>query len=132
MISLDASVLVRYATADHPVLSPVALRIIKDNQCFLTKAALIELVYVLKSVYRLDKPAIVASIRTILGLETVTVEDYLRTSSAVEWFEDGMDFGDAMILASSADSTNVATFDSGFTKLSRRIGATPPVTDFKN
>ena len=131
MISLDTSVLVRYVTKDHARLSPLALEIITNNACFVSKAALLEMVFTLESVYRKSRNEIVTALRTIFGLTTVSVESQGAAARAVSWYANGMDFGDAMILASSAGAENVASFDRDFQRLASRIGATPSVVHFK-
>ena len=130
MISLDTSVLVRYVTRDHARLSPLALTIIADNACFVSKAALMEMVFTLESVYRKSRADIVIALRTIFGLTTVTVESQSVTAHAITWYAEGMDFGDAMILASSADADKVATFDRDFQRLGAKIGVTPSIEHF--
>jgi len=131
MISLDSSILLRYITKDNARLSPVALAIITDNACFVSKAALMEIVFTLESVYRKSRDEIVTALRTIFGLTTVTVESQSVTAHAITWYAAGMDFGDAMILASSTGSDKVASFDRDFQRLAARIGATPRVEHFK-
>lgn len=131
MISLDTSILVRYVTKDHARLSPLALEIITNNTCFVSKAALMEMVFTLESVYCKGRDEIVTALRTIFGLTTVTVESQGVTAHAISWYARGMDFGDAMILASSAGTENVASFDRDFQRLASRIGATPRVVHFK-
>ncbi|MBA3505793.1 MAG: type II toxin-antitoxin system VapC family toxin [Betaproteobacteria bacterium] len=131
MISLDSSILLRYITKDNARLAPVALAIITDNACFVSKAALMEIVFTLESVYRKSRDEIVTALRTIFGLTTVTVESQSVTAHAITWYAAGMDFGDAMILASSAGSDKVASFDRDFQRLAARIGATPRVEHFK-
>ena len=131
MISLDSSVLLRYLTKDHARLSPLALAIITDNTCFVSNAALMEVAFTLESVYRSSRDEIVTALRTIFGLTTVTVESQSVTAHAITWYAEGMDFGDAMILASSAGADKVATFDRDFQRLAARIGATPRVEQFK-
>lgn len=131
MISLDTSILVRYVTKDHPRLSPLALEIIANNACFVSKAALMEMVFTLESVYRKSREEIVTALRTIFGLTTVRIESQGASAHAISCYADGMDFGDAMILASSAGADKVATFDRDFQRRASRIAATPRVEHFK-
>lgn len=114
MISLDTSILVRYVTKDHARLSPLALEIITNNACFVSKAALMEMVFTLESVYRKGRDEIATALRTVIGLTTVTVEARGATGRAISWYAGGMDFGDAMILASSAGAAKLASFDRDF------------------
>ncbi len=131
MISLDSSVLLRYVTKDHARLSPVALAILTNNACFISKAALMEMVFTLESVYRKNRDEIVTALRTLFGLTTVTIEAQSVTAHAITWYAQGMDFGDAMILASSGGADKVASFDRDFQRLVTRIGALPRVEYFK-
>jgi predicted nucleic-acid-binding protein len=131
MISLDTSILVRYVTKDHPRLSPLALAIITDNPCFVSKAALLEMVFTLESVYRKSRNDIVTALHTIFGLTTVTVESQSVTAHAITWYAHGMDFGDAMILASSGGTDKLAAFDRNFQRLATKFGATPRIEHFK-
>ncbi len=131
MISLDTSILVRYVTRDHARLSPLALEIITNNECFVSRAALMEMVFTLESVYRKDREEIATALRTVIGLTTITVESQGATGHAISWYADGMDFGDTMILASSAGADKLASFDRDFHRLATRIGAAPRVEYFK-
>ena len=45
MIGIDTNILLRYLLKDDPALSPRALEIIVANDCFVTRAALTEVVY---------------------------------------------------------------------------------------
>ena len=131
MISLDTSILVRYVTKDHARLSPLALKIITNNECFVSKAALMEMVFTLESVYRKGRGDIATALRTIIGLTTITVESQGVTGRAISWYEEGMDWGDAMILASAVGTDKLASFDRDFQRLATRIGAVPKVEYFK-
>jgi predicted nucleic acid-binding protein len=59
----------------------------------------------------------------------VTVEAQSLTAHAITYAE-GMDLGDAMILASSAGAEKAATFDRDFQRLAVKIGATPRIERF--
>jgi len=131
MISLDTSILVRYVTKDDARLSPLALEIITNNACFVSKAALMEMVFTLECVYRKGRDDIATALRTIIGLTTVTVEARSATGHAISWYADGMDFGDAVILASSAGATKLASFGRDFQRLAARLGAAPKVEHYK-
>ena len=49
------------------------------------------------------------------------------TERALSWYKGGMDFGDAMIAASSHGSARVDTFDRDFARLARKLRTAPPV-----
>ena len=127
MISLDTSMLLRYLLKDHPRFSPRALSIIAGNPCFVSRAALTEVVYTLESYYRAPRADVCRGLDTLLALARVTIEDRAVTERAVDWYRSGMDFGDAMIAAASHAAAQVATFDRDFARLAKRVGAAPPV-----
>ncbi len=127
MISLDTNILLRYLLKDHPGLSPRALTIVADNACFISRAALTEVVYTLESYYRAPRADVCRALDVLLGLDRVTIEDRAVTERAVGWYRSGMDFGDALIAASSHASARVATFDREFARLGRKVRAIPPI-----
>ena len=127
MISIDTNILLRYLLRDDPALSPRALEIIAANDCFVTRAALTEVVYTLESYYRSARVDIGRALDALLSLQRVSIEDRAVTERAVSWYKAGMDFGDAMIAASSHGSARVATFDRDFARLARKLRIAPPV-----
>ena len=127
MISIDTNILLRYLLKDDPVLSPQALAVISANDCFVTRAALTEVVYTLESYYRSSRADIGRALDALLSLQHVTIEDNAVTERAVTWYKAGMDFGDAMIAASSHGSERVDTFDRDFARLARKLRIAPPV-----
>ena len=127
MIGIDTNIVLRYLLKDDPALSPRALEIIAGNDCFVSRAALTEVVYTLESYYRSSRADIGRALDALLKVQRVTVEDRALTERALSWFKAGMDFGDAMIAASSHGSASVATFDRDFARLARKLRTAPPV-----
>jgi len=127
MIGIDTNIVLRYLLKDDQALSPRALEIIAGNDCFVSRTALTEVVYTLESYYRSSRADIGRALDALLSVQRVTVEDRAVTERAVSWYKAGMDFGDAMIAASSHGSVRVATFDRDFARLARKLRTTPPV-----
>ena len=127
MIGIDTNIVLRYLLKDDPALSPRALEIIAGNDCFVSRAALTEVVYTLESYYRSSRAEIGRALDALLSVQRVTVEDRAVTERALSWYKAGMDFGDAMIAASSHGSASVATFDRDFARLARKLRTAPPV-----
>ena len=127
MIGIDTNILLRYLLKDDRALSPRALEIIVANDCFVTRAALTEVVYTLESYYRSPRADIGRALDALLNLQRISIEDGAVTERAVSWYKAGMDFGDAMIAASSHGSERVETFDRDFARLARKLQTTPPV-----
>ena len=129
MIGIDTNIVLRYLLKDDPALSPRALEIIAANDCFVTRAALTEVVYTLESYYRSSRAEIGRALDALLSLQRVSIEDRAVTERAVSWYKRGMDFGDAMISASSHGSARVDTFDRDFARLARKL-RTAPLVEF--
>ncbi len=127
MIGIDTNIVLRYLLKDDQALSPRALEIIAGNDCFVSRAALTEVVYTLESYYRSSRADIGRALDALLSVQRVTVEDRAVTERALSWYKAGMDFGDAMIAASSHGSASVATFDRDFARLARKLRTAPPV-----
>ncbi len=127
MIGIDTNIVLRYLLKDDPALSPRALEIIAANDCFVTRAALTEVVCTLESYYRSSRADIGRALDALLSLQRVSIEGRAVTERAVSWYKGGMDFGDAMIVASSHGSARVETFDRDFARLARKLRTAPPV-----
>ncbi|MBI3529313.1 MAG: type II toxin-antitoxin system VapC family toxin [Betaproteobacteria bacterium] len=127
MIGIDTNIVLRYLLKDDPALSPRALEIIAGNDCFVSRAALTEVVYTLESYYRSSRADIGRALDALLSIQRVTVEDRAVTERVVSWYKAGMDFGDAMIAASSHRAARVETFDRDFARLARKLRTAPPV-----
>ena len=127
MIGIDTNIVLRFLLKDDPSLSPRALEIIAANDCFVTRAALTEVVYTLESYYGSPRADIGRALDALLSLQRVSIEDRAVTERAVSWYKAGMDFGDAMIAASSHGSVRVETFDRDFARLARKLRTAPPV-----
>ena len=121
MIGLDTNVWVRYVTRDEPLQAKLALSLIaRSESIFLSRTVLLELEWVLRAVYRLDRDTIVAAMMQILGLRNVVVETPERVASALDYHRQGMDFADALHL-SSAGHRQFHTFDTRFAKRAREL-----------
>lgn len=113
MIVVDTNILVRYAVKDDRNQAKKATEFLMTHSCRILKTVLLEFVRVLSSTagYNLSKTVVIERVRHICGLPTLEVEDCASVAQAVAWFEQGMDFADALHLASSSESAGLATFD---------------------
>lgn len=113
MIAVDTNVLVRYAVKDDVAQTIEATDFLAKNVCWVHKTVLLETVWVLssKAGYALSREIVVKRVRHILGLENVFAQDEAEVANALTWFEAGMDFADALHLASSDALDGFATFD---------------------
>jgi predicted nucleic-acid-binding protein len=128
VIAVDTNVLVRLVTNDDPVQSPRAARLFVEEDVFVSWTILLEVEWVLRGAYGLPPPAIQNAFERLLSVPSVTVERAAMVARALTWFTAGMDFADALHLASAANSvTEFRTFDKAFVRRARRLGTTPVV-----
>jgi predicted nucleic-acid-binding protein len=132
MKALDTNILVRYYTQDDPRQARIALRILKEEEAlFVPRTVLIELYFVLRygKQYHFEPAQINAVLTHLLGLVNVTVEQANAVETALRYYQKGIDFSDALHLASSQHCIMLLTFDDRkFARRARRPGLKPPVT----
>lgn len=129
MIALDTNVIVRIVTADDPGQLAVALEVFRSGELWVCKTVLLETEWVLRYTYELPRAAILEALRRLVGYRNLQVEDRAAVLQAVSLFESGLDFADALHLASSADARRFVTFDGTLAKRAKKAQreAGPPV-----
>lgn len=116
MHAVDTNVLVRLLTEDDIEQAKRAKALFKKVTVFIPKTVLLETEWVLRRLYNFDSPSLVGAFRKITGLPNVEIEDPLAVTNALRYCEGGMDFADALHLASSIACEKFATFDAGIKK----------------
>ncbi len=114
MISVDTNILVRLVTNDDPEQVQRAAKLRQGNEIPVTKTVILELEWVLRFTYKLDRSIILATVQKILATVNFTVEQNRAVEQALLWYEQGMDFADALHLASSLHADKFASFDKKF------------------
>lgn len=127
MIAVDANVVVRFIVDDDPDQAGRATELLRAGNVLITRTVLLELVWVLADTYELGRIEIARVVRELLSIDGVVVDDWNVVLRALDWFEKGLDFADALHLASSATATELVTFDRAFVRRTTRLGASPPV-----
>jgi predicted nucleic-acid-binding protein len=128
VIAVDTNVLVRLVTNDDPVQSPRAARLFVKEDVFVSLTVLLEVEWVLRGAYELPPPAIQNAFERLVSVPSVTVEAAAAVARALTWFAGGMDFADALHLASSATSvTGFHTFDKALARRAGKLANAPAV-----
>ena len=122
MVAADTNIIVRLLTADHPGQTARARRLFETETIFLAKTVLLETEWVLRRLYRFDRSAINRALAGLLSLPNVRCEDEPLPRQALAWNRDGLDFADALHLASMSGCSRVATFDLGMIKAANITG----------
>jgi len=117
MIAIDTNVVVRILARDDPDQSPRARALVEANTVFVATTVFLETEWVLRGVYRMSRPVVLARLRAFAGLPTVILEDPARVMQALNWTADGLDFADALHLASAGACEGFFTFDRGLAKM---------------
>lgn len=121
MFAVDTNILVRIIVNDHPEQAKLALKTIAKKTVFITKTVLLETEWVLRYSYQLTRSEIIPIFERLLGLPNNIIENHAEIIQALTWFADGLDFADALHLASSTKTKAFITFDNKFSKKANNL-----------
>jgi predicted nucleic-acid-binding protein len=125
VVAVDTNVVVRLLANDHVAQAARAAAVFRTSPVFVPKSVLLETEWVLRYSYGLQTAAIARAFLRLLGLPTVTVEDVPTVHLAIRMLEQGIDFADALHLASSAGAERFVTFDAKLVKRARTVAPLP-------
>jgi len=119
MIGLDTNVLVRYFVQDDPVQSPKAteimeLRLTEDEPGFVSVVTMVEMAWVLSSIYELSDHEIASAVERMLQADTLVIQNEQEVFTATVALKAGRgSFADALIgaLGTWAGCASTLTFD---------------------
>lgn len=127
MVVLDTNLLLRYLLNDDAAQAQRVQQLLESSaQITLTPSIALELVWVLEC-SDCSRAEIVAALRHVFGLPNMRLPNEAALYRAVQWFEQGMDFADALHLGLSPATATLATFDKDFASKARRLEAFPAV-----
>jgi predicted nucleic-acid-binding protein len=107
-------------------LQPTAVAAL-SGRSFVSVTVLLELEWVMRGFYELSTRDISRVLRALASIEHVTLEDRDAVLVAVDAFDKGLDFADALHLAHSSRASGFATFDRRLAKRAKGLGLAPPV-----
>lgn len=129
MIALDTNVLARYLLADEPRQFAAAKRVLSGaDECTAPLTVFLELVWVLEA-RELQRDDIARGLRALLGLVHFKPREPHALASALVWYEQGLDFADALHLAQSSEADSFASFDAKLAKRAKKLQARPAVVE---
>jgi predicted nucleic-acid-binding protein len=129
VIAVDTNVVVRFLARDDLVQASRAKTLLETGSVFLPRTVVLETEWVLRTIYGFGRAAIADGIVKLVGLPGVEVEEAATVAQALEWYEHGLDFADALHLASSGRAETFATFDRALRRKARRLaGAIAVIT----
>lgn len=134
MIAVDTNILARYYVDDPGDAEAAgqrrrAERVIRDSEhVFVPQTVVLELSWVLRSFYAFSAVDCARAIEHLVGLPNVTVEAWPRVLEATRLLRAGLDFADALHLASADACEAFLTFDDRrFARRAHRLGCVPRV-----
>ncbi len=121
MIAVDTNILLRLLVRDDGRQAAAAedlLRRSAGSAILIPDLVLAELVWTLLRLYGYSRGATVEALRYLAGLADVEFEDRDRVERAMQLFEDGGDFADALLadIARSHGASQLASFDAGLAR----------------
>lgn len=122
MVAVDTNVLVRLLTNDAAAQAKRAAAVFGANTVFISKTVLMETEWVLRYSYELQRDAILHALRALAGLPNVVFEDEGQVLRALDGFAAGLDWADALHVASSARARRFVTFDDKLIKRAAGLG----------
>jgi predicted nucleic-acid-binding protein len=127
-IALDTTLLVRLLTGDDPEQAcRVADLIDASPACFVPITVVLELEWVLRGAYRLERGAVIAALEGLMAIRQVHLEQEDLVRQALAWHQQGLDFADALHLLRSEGCARFATLDRALAKTTAGLQLQPVV-----
>lgn len=131
MRGLDTNVLARFFVDDVDDAQaakqrPAAVAALAERS-FVSVTVLLELEWVMRGFYELPRRDISRVLRALASIEHITLEDRGAALAAIDAFDKGFDFADALHLARSSRASGFATFDQRLAKRAKGLALGPPV-----
>jgi predicted nucleic acid-binding protein len=121
VVAVDTNVLVRLLTGDEPAETARARALFEREAVLLAKTVILESEWVLRRLHHFDSDRIAEAFVALIGLPDLVCEDAGAVADAIRWMRKGMDFADALHLASARPAGRFATFDDKVAKRAAKI-----------
>jgi len=131
MRALDTNVLARFFIDDADDAQaakqrPSAVAALSER-AFVAVTVLLELEWVMRGFYGLPPTDISRVLRVLSSIEHITIEDRSAVLMALDAFDQGLDFADALHMVRSSRASGFATFDQRLAKRAKDLALSPPV-----
>ncbi len=122
MAALDTNVVVRLIVGDHAAQARAAEALVASEPCTVAPSVLMECEWVLRACYELDAKLIGASFRDLLALQNIDPLEPVLTEKALDGYQAGLDFADALHAAQRREGASFATFDKPLVRRAPKAG----------
>lgn len=131
MKALDTNVLARFFVDDPDDAQAAKQRSAAvaalSQRSFASASVMLELEWVLRGFYGLPARDISRVLRALASIEHVTLEDRDAVLCALDAFDKGLGFADALHIARSTRASGFVTFDRRLAKRAKGMALEPPV-----
>lgn len=131
MRALDTNVLARFFVDDADDAQAAKQRpaavVALSERSYVSVTVLLELEWVMRGFYGLSTRDVSRVLRALSSIEHITLEDRDAVLVALDAFDRGLDFADALHLARSSRASGFATFDQRLAKRAKGIRLATPV-----
>lgn len=126
MLAIDSNLIIRYLTGDDPEQAAKAQALINGEDVFVCTTVLLETEWVLRSVYGYSPRRLAEALATFAGLQRVSLENPALAAKALDRMRRGMDFADALHLATAAGCCEAfVSFDRRFAAVANALSEMP-------
>jgi predicted nucleic-acid-binding protein len=125
MLAVDTNVVVRYLVGDGGDQFDRAVRALEDNEVSIPLTVVLESEWVLRDAYEYEREDVLAALRKVFGLPTVTIQNEGVVKNAMSYAAVGLDFADALHLAQSGEAEAFVTFDKRLVRRAKAVVGTP-------
>lgn len=131
MNAIDTNVLARFFINDEDDAEsvrqrPAAIAALSDK-VFVPMSVILEFEWVMRGFYELPRKDIQRVFESLCGLENVQIENRGSVLSALDGYQHGLDFADALHLARADFCNTFLSFDARLKKRAHAAGLTPSV-----
>jgi len=131
MRALDTNVLARFFVDDADDAQAAKQRpaavVALSERSYVSVTVLLELEWVMRGFYGLSTRDVSRVLRAFSSIEHITLEDRDAVLVALDAFDRGLDFADALHLARSSRASGFATFDQRLAKRAKGLRLATPV-----
>lgn len=131
MKAVDTNVLARFFIDDADDAQaarqrPAAIAAMSER-AFVSVTVLLEFEWVMRGFYGLPRRDIGRVLRALAGVAHITLEDRGAVLAALDAFDQGLDFADALHMARSSRASAFVTFDQRLARRAKGLAQMPPV-----
>ncbi|TEU30345.1 type II toxin-antitoxin system VapC family toxin [Alkanindiges illinoisensis] len=116
MIAIDTNIIIRLLTHDDSKQYDIAYKLFQDSVIYIADSVILESEWVLRYAYDFSAAQICNAMTKLFGLPNIILDNPALIAQVINWYSQGLDFGDAMHLAKCEQVSQLKTFDQKFIK----------------